>query len=84
MGTRAQKKHGATMLEGLVDPDVFPAWLTPADLDYYVGEFTASGFFLPNKLQPAKARQPTTMIALAPRCTISPLWFGLAHVYPSA
>jgi pimeloyl-ACP methyl ester carboxylesterase len=31
-------------LEGLVDPDPFPAWLTPADLDYYVGEFEASGF----------------------------------------
>jgi pimeloyl-ACP methyl ester carboxylesterase len=44
---RPQKKHGATMLEGLVDPDVFPAWLTPEDLDYYVGEFTASGFFGP-------------------------------------
>jgi pimeloyl-ACP methyl ester carboxylesterase len=47
VGTRSQKKHGATMLEGLVDPEVFPAWLTPADLDYYVGEFTASGFFGP-------------------------------------
>jgi pimeloyl-ACP methyl ester carboxylesterase len=45
--TGPPKKHGATMLEGLVDPDVFPAWLTPADLDYYVGEFTASGFFGP-------------------------------------
>ena len=41
------KKHGATMLEGLVDPQVFPGWLSPADLDYYVGEFTASGFFGP-------------------------------------
>jgi pimeloyl-ACP methyl ester carboxylesterase len=46
-GTGPQKKHGATMLEGLVDPEVFPTWLTPADLDYYVGEFTASGFFGP-------------------------------------
>ena len=41
------KRHGASMLEGLADPDVFPAWLTPADLHYYVGEFTASGFFGP-------------------------------------
>ncbi|MGZ3377759.1 MAG: alpha/beta fold hydrolase [Phenylobacterium sp.] len=41
------KKHGATLLEGLVDPQVFPGWLTPEDLDYYVGEFTASGFFGP-------------------------------------
>ena len=35
------------MLEGLVDPEVFPAWLTPKDLDYYVGEFERSGFFGP-------------------------------------
>jgi pimeloyl-ACP methyl ester carboxylesterase len=33
-----------TLLDGLVDPDPFPAWLTPADLDYYVGEFEGSGF----------------------------------------
>ena len=32
------------LLEGLVDPDPFPAWLTPAELDYYVGEFERSGF----------------------------------------
>ncbi|WP_374344832.1 alpha/beta fold hydrolase [Phenylobacterium sp.] len=38
------KTADAKLLEGLVDPDPFPAWLTPEDLDYYVGEFTASGF----------------------------------------
>jgi pimeloyl-ACP methyl ester carboxylesterase len=32
------------LLDGLVDPSPFPAWLTPADLDYYVGEFERSGF----------------------------------------
>ena len=31
------------LLKGLTDPDPFPAWMTPADLDYYVGEFKASG-----------------------------------------
>ncbi|MBV9903435.1 MAG: alpha/beta hydrolase [Alphaproteobacteria bacterium] len=35
------------LLDGLVDPEVFPAWLSAADLDYYVGEFTRSGFFGP-------------------------------------
>ena len=35
------------LLDGLVDPPVFPAWLTPEELDYYVGEFTRSGFFGP-------------------------------------
>ena len=38
------KVHGQGLLEGLVDPDPFPAWLTDADLDYYTGEFAASGF----------------------------------------
>ena len=32
------------LLDGLIDPEPFPAWLTPADLDYYVGEFERSGF----------------------------------------
>ncbi|MEW5683831.1 MAG: alpha/beta hydrolase [Pseudomonadota bacterium] len=46
-GTWPTKKHGATLLEGMVDPDPFPAWLSPADLDYYVAEFEGSGFFGP-------------------------------------
>lgn len=32
-----------TLLHRLPDPDPFPAWLTPGDLDYYVGEFERSG-----------------------------------------
>jgi pimeloyl-ACP methyl ester carboxylesterase len=31
------------LLDGLVDPDPFPAWLSEADLDYYVAEFEGSG-----------------------------------------
>jgi pimeloyl-ACP methyl ester carboxylesterase len=34
----------ARYLDGQVDPDPFPDWLTPADLDYYVGQFEQSGF----------------------------------------
>jgi pimeloyl-ACP methyl ester carboxylesterase len=37
------KTADAKLLDGLIDPDPFPAWLTPADLDYYVGEFRESG-----------------------------------------
>jgi pimeloyl-ACP methyl ester carboxylesterase len=40
----ADKVVGDTLLYRLPDPDPFPAWLTPADLDYYVGEFERSGF----------------------------------------
>ncbi len=34
----------AKLLDGLIDPDPFPAWLSPDDLDYYVAEFQRSGF----------------------------------------
>lgn len=46
-GTWPSKPHGATLLQDMVDPDPFPEWLTPDDLDYYVAEFEASGFFGP-------------------------------------
>jgi pimeloyl-ACP methyl ester carboxylesterase len=38
------KVVGDSLLHRLPDPDPFPAWLTPADLDYYAGEFERSGF----------------------------------------
>ncbi len=41
---RGEKPVGEPLLKGLPDPDPFPAWLTPADLDYYVAEFERSGF----------------------------------------
>ncbi|MCR2835106.1 alpha/beta fold hydrolase [Parerythrobacter lacustris] len=37
------KPLGATFLEGLPDPQPVP-WLTEADMDFYEGEFKASGF----------------------------------------
>ena len=35
---------GPGLLDGLVDPNPFPAWLTEADLDYFVSQFRNSGF----------------------------------------
>lgn len=43
-GAWPQKPAGATLLEGLIDPDPFPAWLTENELDYYEAEFRESGF----------------------------------------
>jgi len=40
----SDKVVGDPLLRGLPDPDPFPAWLTDADLDYFVGEFERSGF----------------------------------------
>ena len=41
------KDASAALLDGMPDPDPFPAWLSDADLDYFVGEFERSGFFGP-------------------------------------
>jgi len=38
------KKVGDALLDGMPDPDPFPPWLTPQDIDYFVQEFTQSGF----------------------------------------
>lgn len=38
------KPHGAKLLDGLPDPDPFPAWLSKEDEDHFVAEFRASGF----------------------------------------
>jgi pimeloyl-ACP methyl ester carboxylesterase len=32
------------MLEGTVDPNSLPAWLTEKEFDYFVGEFERTGF----------------------------------------
>lgn len=40
----AGKQAGDDLLSSLTDPGVMPAWLSPADLSYYVGEFGRSGF----------------------------------------
>ncbi len=34
----------STFLQGLPDPEVLPAWLTPADIDFYTAEFERTGF----------------------------------------
>jgi pimeloyl-ACP methyl ester carboxylesterase len=41
---RLGKPHDEPMLAGLPDPDAFPAWLSDADIDYFVAEFERSGF----------------------------------------
>jgi pimeloyl-ACP methyl ester carboxylesterase len=41
---RFRKKADAKFLDGMIDPDPLPAWLTQQDLDYYVEQFAQSGF----------------------------------------
>jgi pimeloyl-ACP methyl ester carboxylesterase len=72
------KPADATMLEGLVDPDPFPAWSTPEDRTVYVEAFEAGGWTGPlNRYRaqgidaeqlgsqtepPREIRQPATFI----------------------
>ena len=42
-----RKDAGAALLDGMPDPNPFPAWLSEADLDYFVREFEQSRFFGP-------------------------------------
>jgi len=35
---------GGDILSNTIDPPTLPSWITEADIDYYVGEFSRSGF----------------------------------------
>lgn len=43
-GFTGDKPADAKLLDGMVDPDPLPAWLSADDLDYFVGEFERGGF----------------------------------------
>jgi pimeloyl-ACP methyl ester carboxylesterase len=43
-GLLMNKGPDSTMLDGMPDPDPFPAWMSPADLKVYVDAFAAGGF----------------------------------------
>ena len=51
-------RHGrdATMTDHFVDPEVFPSWLTDADIDFYTGEFERRG--LPRRAQLVSQHRP--------------------------
>jgi pimeloyl-ACP methyl ester carboxylesterase len=43
----APRHAGPTLLEGLIDPEPFPAWMSADDLQVYVEAFTAGGWHGP-------------------------------------
>jgi len=71
------KPSTAKLLDGLIDPEQPPAWLTEEDLDYYVAQYQQSGFRGPlnwyrnidrnveltSQLETAKIEQPSFFIA---------------------
>ena len=54
-GLKVNKPADARLLDGLPDPQPFPAWLTAADLDYYAEQFEwpSAGSSSPRPLSPA-------------------------------
>ncbi len=40
----ADKGSDSTFLEGMIDPEPLPAWLTTEDIEYYAEQFRQTGF----------------------------------------
>ena len=43
-GHKVEKASDAKLLDGLPDPQPFPAWMSEAELDYYTAQFQQGGF----------------------------------------
>lgn len=43
-GHKVEKAADAKLLDGLPDPQPFPAWMSDAELDYYTAQFQQGGF----------------------------------------
>jgi pimeloyl-ACP methyl ester carboxylesterase len=69
------KKVGAKLLDDLIDPDPPPAWLTPADIDYFTAEFEASGFRGPLNRYRNNARDHAYLMQFAERKIEQPTLF---------
>lgn len=69
------KSADQRLLDGLVDPDPFPAWLSASDLDYYVGEFERSGFLGPINRYRNHERDFTYLAAFKDRKITQPALF---------
>jgi pimeloyl-ACP methyl ester carboxylesterase len=81
-GPNFDKPVDARLLDGLTDPDALPAWLTPADLDYYVGEFRHSGFRGPLNRYRTSALDFAQQAAVADRRIEQPAAFVAGSLDP--
>lgn len=86
---RADKASQSRMLDALPDPDVFPAWLTAEDLDYFTGEFERSGFRGPLNRYRNQQRDWENLTALSgaritrPACFIAGSRDGVLRFVPN-
>jgi len=81
-GIRLYKPADAKLLDDLPDPEPFPAWLTPADLDYYVGEFQQSGFRGPLNRYRTSKLDFEHQAAVADKCVAQPAAFIAGSLEP--
>ena len=81
-GIRLYKPADAKLLDDLPDPEPFPAWLTPADLDYYVGEFQQSGFRGPLNRYRTSKLDFEHQAAVADTCVAQPAAFIAGSLEP--
>lgn len=69
------KRHGDTLLHRLPAPDPFPAWMSRADEDVYVAQFSQSGFRGPLNRYRNSARDFAYLQAFADRKIEQPALF---------
>jgi pimeloyl-ACP methyl ester carboxylesterase len=69
------KPRDAALLDGLEDPEPFPAWLGAADLDYFLGEFASGGLRGPLNRYRNSERDHESLPELATRKIVQPALF---------
>jgi pimeloyl-ACP methyl ester carboxylesterase len=69
------KGPDATLLEGMIDPNPLPAWLTKEELDYYVEQFRNSGFRGPLNRYRNQERDHALLPELSTRQVTQPALF---------
>ena len=71
----APKPADARLLDGMVDPDPFPAWMSEADLQVYVSAFEAGGFRGPINRYRAQVLDPAELAHIHGKPVTQPACF---------
>lgn len=69
------KPVDAKLLEGMDDPNPYPAWMSDADLKVYADAFTAGGFRGPVNRYRAQRLDPAELTAIAGQPVTQPAFF---------
>lgn len=83
-----RKPAAATFLDGMVDPQPFPAWMSAADIDVYANAFRKSGFrgslnrYRAQRLDPAQLANIKGRPVTQPSCFIAGERDVVRHMIP--